>query len=226
MKKFTIENALRFGWMQTKQNWATVALMYIIAMAVSVVFSGLIAVTMRGGDAGTIVSGLIQLISYVVSFWISYNIYKMLLKLVDGKKVKVLDVFHFENETTRKVLNYFLANVAYGLVVLVGLVLLVVPGIYFAVKYLFVPYLVLDKEMSVSEAFKKSSDITMGQKWGLVLYSLASFAVIVLGLIALVVGVIPAAMVVTFGMLYIYRKLADGSVHGEKDVEMKEVKAA
>ena len=54
-----------------------------------------------------------------------------------------------------------------GFVVVVGLALLVVPGVYLSIRFMFVPILIVDKELTIKEAFKKSTTLTKGVKWKL-----------------------------------------------------------
>ena len=63
--------------------------------------------------------------------------------------------------------RYFLGWLAYGFVVVVGLALLVVPGVYLSIRFMFVPILIVDKELTIKEAFKKSTTLTKGVKWKL-----------------------------------------------------------
>jgi uncharacterized membrane protein len=55
-------------------------------------------------------------------------------------------------------------------------------------------------------------------------FALVSFAIVIVGLLALIVGVIPAMILTTFAGFYIYRKLADGHVNGEHGHKAEEVK--
>ena len=209
---FTLEEAFGFGWDRTKKFWATMILIGIVTVLVSVLFGFLSGIMGAAGDLGVSLSMIIVLASYVISFWLSYNTVKMILKMTDGHKVDIKELFYFDDMSANKVGMYFLANLAYGLVVLVGLVLLIIPGIYFGVKYMFVPYLVLDKDMGIADAFKKSADMTDGKIWKLIGVSFLSFGIVIVGLIALLVGVIPAIILITFASTFIYRKLVDGHV--------------
>ena len=209
---FTLEEAFGFGWDRTKKFWATMILIGVITMLVSFVFGAVGGYLGEVGGMGEFVSFFIILASYVISFWLSYNSLKMILKMTDGHKVDIKELFYFGEKSANKIWNYFLANIAYVLVILVGLVLLIIPGIYFAFKYMFVPYLVLDKDMGIQDAFKKSADMTDKKIWKLIGVSFLSFGIIVVGLIALLVGVIPAIILITFASAFIYRKIVDGNV--------------
>lgn len=231
---FTIENAFRFGWMRTKQYWATFLLIGLATMAITLIFSlmsGLISTSLgvnmgNTGDVNLSASdGLgigvyfaLQIVSMFISIWLGYNTIKVMIKMIDGVKPKVSELFKFDSAAIAK---YFLAIIAYVLVTIAGFILLIIPGIYFAIRYMFVPYLVADKGLGIEQAFKKSSEMTKGKKWYLIGAHLVMLGVIIVGLIALIVGVIPAYILVTFAGLYIYRKLADGHVNDESDMTTK-----
>ena len=88
---------------------------------------------------------------------------KYLLKLVSGMHSSVEDLLKYSYLIWR----YFLGWLAYGFVVVVGLALLVVPGVYLSIRFMFVPILIVDKELTIKEAFKKSTTLTKGVKWKL-----------------------------------------------------------
>lgn len=97
-----------------------------------------------------------------------------------------------------KAVTFVLGQLLVGLIVIVGLILLVIPGIYFAVKYCLVPYLLIDREASVSEALKLSDKYTAGHRWQIVILVLLLFGLNFLGALALMVG-----LVVTIPLSYI-----------------------
>ena len=78
------------------------------------------------------------------------------------------------------------------------------PGIIFACKLAFVPYLVIDQKMDAVQAIKESWRLTNGYATKVFLIGLLSIPIHILGLICCGVGVIPAAMWVelTFASLY------------------------
>lgn len=60
--------------------------------------------------------------------------------------------------------NAILVSVIYGLIVMGGTLLLVIPGIILAVMYAFSAYAVIDKKMSVMDSFKYSAAITLNYR--------------------------------------------------------------
>lgn len=97
-------------------------------------------------------------------------------------------------------LNYVVASFFYGLMVMVGLLLFIIPGIFLALKYQFYGYLTTDRGMGPIEALKESGRLTDGAKKDLFVFWLAFFCgilviMMVLGLfIALPVGLIMAVI--------------------------------
>ena len=82
------------------------------------------------------------------------------------------------------------------LLVVVGLALLVVPGIIVGLRLSFVTLLVVDEGLGPVEAIGESWRRSAGFGWTLLGIGLMAFPVAVVGLLALVVGLIPAAMVI------------------------------
>jgi hypothetical protein len=183
---------------------------------------------------------LFKVVSFVASLFMSYNLQKIYLNVVKGHSVKAYDVF---NAVDNNIFYYFLGAIAYGLVVvfsfgilavpavffyyfagkmlygvvIVGLaaVLSVILGIYVTLRFMFVPYLILDKKVDVAEAFVKSGEMTDGIKWHLIGYGLVGFGIFLLaliaGLICLIIGIFPAmiicCLVMQLSFFVLYKKL-------------------
>lgn len=62
----------------------------------------------------------------------------------------------------------------YHSIIAIGAIFLIIPGIYFLVKYEFVGLLIIDKNSSIIESFTKSSLLTYGCKWKLFFFNLLS----------------------------------------------------
>ncbi len=79
--------------------------------------------------------------------------------------------------------------------------------IYAAVRLAFVEMIVMDKQMMPVEAQWESVRITEGSFWQLVLLMLALLGIVILGLLALVVGLLVALPIVMFAFVHAYRTL-------------------
>ena len=78
--------------------------------------------------------------------------------------------------------KYLFGGILLILIVVAGLVLFIIPGIYLALRFVFVPVILIDKETTIKEAFKKSTDLTKGTKWKLL------GLIIILALIQILTG--------------------------------------
>ena len=129
-----------------------------------------------------------------------YGVSFAYLKAARSDKLEIRDMF----EAFHNYWNAVLANILVGAIVIIGLFLLVIPGIIFACKLAFTPYLVVDQKMAVIEAVKESWRMTNGHAWTVFLIGLLAIPISIAGLLCLVVGIIPAFMWIaaTFASLY------------------------
>ena len=87
----------------------------------------------------------------------------------------------------------FATSFIYGLIVFVGLVLLIVPGFYFACKYFAMMPAVVIEGLDSSSSQKRSSTLTQGSKWrvlGLIVVAWIIYFV----LLAIVAGIVQTTM--------------------------------
>jgi len=209
IKKFYIKEAIKFGWEKMKSNfWILVTIIMVVWLGGS-----LPAWIEKATQAKTpALSFVFAIISVLLQFIISIGLIKISLKLCDSQKPKVSDLF----SGYPLFLNYLIVSIVYGLIVMAGFILLIVPGIIWAIKYQFAQYLVIDKGYKPIEAIKKSGQITKDAKWSLLLLGLLSGLINVLGAIALVVGLFATVPTTMVAKAFVYRKLLE---HPEAETE-------
>jgi len=141
---------------------------------------------------------------------IEYGGSYVMLKAVRDGEFGVGDVF----QGYRDYFNVVTANVLVAIIIGLGLALLIVPGIIFACKLAFVPYLVLDKKMSAWDAVQESWDMTTGHAWKVFAMALLTVPIFIAGLICLGVGVLVSIMFIglAFASLYHMLDVADESL--------------
>tara|TARA_B100001250_G_scaffold155932_1_gene134024 strand:+ start:15717 stop:16322 length:606 start_codon:yes stop_codon:yes gene_type:complete len=87
--------------------------------------------------------------------------------------------------------NHFIKTlllyVSFVLIIIAGLILFIIPGIYFSLKYAMCFFaLVENPEISIGEALQKSSDLMKEDKWKLFLLYLLFFLIVLAGFITLI----------------------------------------
>jgi uncharacterized membrane protein len=140
---------------------------------------------------------------------ISYGADWVFLKAVRGERVEIKDMFSvFQGNYW----NAVVANVVVAVIVGMGFVMLIVPGIIFACRLAFVPYLVVDKQMDVMEALRVSWNMTRGYAGQIFLMGLMAFFIAIGGLLLLIVGIFISIMWIktSFAAMYYAVEQKDG----------------
>lgn len=140
---------------------------------------------------------------------IGYGANWVFLKAVRGERVEIKDMFVVFQ---KNYWNAVLAKIVVSVIVGLGIVMLIVPGIIFACRLAFVPFLVVDREMDVMDALRVSWDMTRGYGWQIFFMGFMAIFVVIGGLICLGVGVIISIMWIkaAFASIYHAVELRDG----------------
>lgn len=139
-----------------------------------------------------------------LSFIIMGGYILLLVMHYDGKKVEFDDLFSLDNRW----ISYVFASVIKMFLIVIGLLLFIIPGIYLAIRFMFVELLVIDKGMRPMEALRASSEMTKGNIWALLGFSIVLLLLVIAGLLFFVVGVLPASIIVTLATIHMYRTLS------------------
>jgi len=193
-----IGDAVRYGWGKMKERLGFWIVLMLIIGVISYLPQALSQPMMESSPA---TATLINLIGAVISTFVSIGIVSISLMIYDGKPVTYVDLFSRRELFWR----YLGGNILYGLIVALGTLLLIVPGLVWAIKYQFVPYAIVDRGVGATESLRMSARLTDGVKWGLAVYTLALFGVLLLGALALGVGLFVALPVVVMAEAYMYR---------------------
>lgn len=88
-----------------------------------------------------------------------------------------------------KYLNIVLANLIVFALVMIGFMMLIIPGIIILCRLAFVAYLVMDKDLEPMKAVEKSWELTRGHGWQVFGMAILSVIIFIAGLIFCFVGV-------------------------------------
>ncbi|HVA97209.1 MAG TPA: hypothetical protein VND99_06140 [Candidatus Acidoferrales bacterium] len=204
---FSISEAIRFGWqVATKNIWFFVALILIsegISQIISFIYNNLLA---NGDMLVRLLGVIVFVIGWVINIEISFATFVIYFKFVDKKKTSLKDLFaYFE---TKLLWRYFVVSTIQGFIIILGLLLFIYPGIYFATKYWFANNIYVDKRTGIIESFKESAELTKGIKRKLFLFGLVQILVSLAGLLAVVVGLFVAIPITYLSDIYVYRKVS------------------
>lgn len=235
MNEISVVESWKYGWNSFKKNWRVL----IYATAIPFLIGTLMTEMFKIDD---IKSGAVKVLYPTIVIGVYYVLKYLLQTLFSIGQTRInLDANFGGEETQPKFsdlfnsqglyLKFLAVSVLYGLVVLGGFILLIIPGIYVALRYCFAPILVIDKKMNPSEAFAKSKEMTQDKKWKLLGFFASSMVFVLLGLIGLGVGIVITFIIYKLSFVYLYRKLLNESgtgISGEQmdfeDIAEKEVK--
>ena len=202
-KTFSVGTAMSVGWSTAIANRG------LLSKAVlSIAGLQLLAVLFNVDQVTTprdVVAVLICLFAGILSAVCSIGLLSMSLKLVRGQKVAYEEIIPSFHVLWRLVL----ASVVSGVLILLGLVLFIVPGIYLALRFSLVKFITIDMPgVSIGDALRKSSAMTSGAKWELLGLVLVILFINILGVIPLGLGLLVTMPVSFIALAYAYEALA------------------
>ena len=204
-KRFSKREAVEFGWRTMRANIAIFIIFLVVSMLAGFFFSGFAGLF----EKRLPVLSLIFNLGYIL-LTIAINIVgiKIALKFCDNDQRAMAEVISF---TPAQFLKFAAGYILYSLLVAAGLILFIVPGVVFMVKYQYVIYFIADKDTDISGAFQRSSAITRGIKWELFVFLILLSLINMAGVICFFVGLIVTIPVTMVAMAYVYRKLSGPS---------------
>ena len=190
----SVKECLSFGWRTFKARpWFFVGTFLIYAVI--------------QGIMSSIQQNMPGLVSFLLSLIVSTLLYIGLITIylkahADAKAPQYADFWH-----PGTFWKYLGASLLLAVIVIVGLILLIVPGIIAALALSFTGYLVVDKGMNPIAALKESARLTKGNRWKLFLLGLAIFGLSILGMIPLFLGLLIVGPVSMLAGVHAYRML-------------------
>jgi Membrane domain of glycerophosphoryl diester phosphodiesterase len=95
-----------------------------------------------------------------------------------GKDISIREAY--ESVGVNTYVNLLITNILAGIAIVIGLVLLIVPGVYLLVRFAFIdPAVVLEKK-GITEAFSRSSELVKGSWWRIFGIGLLVFILLVI----------------------------------------------
>jgi len=198
----TIGDCYAHGWKMIWKNFLELFLIGIIAVLFGLPINGLTLLAGEDFLYNNVTLFILPVLVYglLVLAPLGWGVYYAFLKAVRGEKVEIKDMFAF----TGNYINVILAYILMSFIIGIGLFILIIPGIIFACKLAFVPFLVIDKKMEAVEALKTSWRMTEGYAMNIFLIGVLAIFITIGGLIVFIVGVIIAAMWIYSAIASIY----------------------
>ncbi len=208
-KTFSLREIFWNAFLKTKEN-----LLFFMGFALIIIFVSLFftmpldfyAESIK--EANPFGHSIITLISFVLSMVVGAalapGIVTISLKASRGENPSLKD---FLNKT-QYITRIILASAIYFVLIIIGFILLIIPGFFVLIRLQFTHYLIVDKNMGAIEAIKKSYEITKGNTLKLFALNLIVVpALVVLGFLLLVIGTLAVIPMVYIMYAMVYDKL-------------------
>ena len=225
MKQISIESIVSRAWDLAVKHWPVFVLISIVTSLFgscgvnydSTVLTGIgqnpdpqvVAEMLR--DAITVTPWVI--VGVLLSLYLGFITYRMLRNAVElGKPYEVLtDVLKVD---LTQFAIFFAVDVCMGIVVGLGTVLCIIPGIFLGVRLVFAPIIAATEDVTFAQAFSRSWDMTKGHFWSLFLLGLTAIGIAIVGLLCCCVGVIFADVIINFMLMVAYLDLKQDDSYG------------
>lgn len=205
--RFSIAGALRYGWRTTLDNLAFFIWLGLLYLAITLILNGIVFKVNAYSEGWAFVVGIFALVAGII---MDVGLVVVALSLHDGRTARVADLFiHYPLAPA-----YFIASLFAALMVLVGLALLIVPGIFLMVLFQFYAFHIADEGAGAVAALRRSAETTRGERWRLFLFGLLAVLINVGGALCLLVGLFLTVPVTFLAYAHVFRRLQTNGSSG------------
>lgn len=197
---------LAFGWKHAKKDlWFFLQIFIVLGIANAIpaiinLIYGWPQDTDNFGDP----------IAFILSLVFSFGLIKIFLHFVHQKAVSIKDLW---NHDRIRFLWWIVARVISGVLIVLGCILLLIPGIYVAARLYLFEYFVVDQNMTAIEAISASWEVTKGHVREIIGIWLLSLGIFILAIIPFGVGLLRAVPTVKLAQATLYKKLSGHAHH-------------
>ena len=181
-----------------KKNYKFIIGLIIFLMIV--MFTEIMLIDMSMGTSGYIgVSALIFFINTVIQL----GMFKIALHIVNNNKFDFSTLFI----TGGYIFNFIITSLIYYIGVIVGIFLLIVPGIMFSVLFMFYPFIMIEKGTMPIDSLKISYKLVKNNLWQIFVICIVLYFINYLGAMAFYIGVTITLPFTLIAQALLYKKI-------------------
>ena len=218
--RFSIKTAFSRGWeVFTKRPLFFVGvLLLVIVIAIALQAPSIIVDVLTPDDLenanaamvtaaliGVWVSLLFGLIAWAAQQYLSVGVLRLTLDAASGRPYSLKSLII----EPKLFLHAILASLVAGVLIFIGFLLLIIPGIYLSLAFAPLMYLVIDQKLGPVDAVQRCWELTKGNRGWLFLFGLASFGINMLGMLALGIGLFVTVPLTWLATADVYRQLTE-----------------
>ncbi|MGV1004190.1 MAG: hypothetical protein ACOYEV_05370 [Candidatus Nanopelagicales bacterium] len=213
-RPFSPTAAIAYGWSAFRANVGPLVMIAAVILVVNAIIQWL---GRLGGDS--FFFGMIfDFVGFLVSLIISLGMLRVALMIVDGKTPTAADLFK-----TDELGVYIVASVIAGVIIFVGILLCILPGIIAGFLLSLFGYSILDRVEGGVKVPKSSAVGALRTSYEVVTQNVGNLLVLVLlvalinliGLAACLIGTLVSMPVTAVAMAYAWRYFTNGHIAGQ-----------
>ncbi len=190
-------DAIKTGWNIFKERpWTSISILLVTQILTMIVY-----MPFNMADGWVLMLG--NIFNQIFSAFMGMVILILFFNLYDKKDLNIKKALM----SWKMFINYVVASILVTLATIGGLILLIIPGVIIMLRLIFVNQLVIDRNLGPIEAIKKSWRMTKGNMAYISSVIILSLGVIILGMLALMVGLVVAFPVVMYALMHAYRTI-------------------
>lgn len=199
-----VGSVLTFSWDILWSKFITLFLITLIIVVVQLPMS-----IAQSSDTGSFTQTIFGVFAFLFMIFIvspfKISADYLFLKAVRKVDFEVKEIFNvFQNY-----LNVVLASLLSFAIVAIGFLFFIIPGIIFACRLSFVPYLIMDKKLDAVKAVEESWRLTKGYGWRILWFYIVGICLFFAGLIVFVFGAVIAVIWLDIAFAGLYQAVME-----------------
>lgn len=206
---FNLSDVLSEGWEKTKgvKRYIIGAgiLMYVAVFAAIMVMGFLMMPSSTSTEPSPMLmlgQLVVQVVIMAISLPVMAGIFIICMKQLKGHPVEFGDAFSAFGKTGKLLLTSILMNI----MIMIGFLLLIIPGIYLGIAYMMAIPLVVDRDMSPWDAMETSRKAVTKHWFKFFLFMLVMSLIMAISMIPLGLGLIWTVPMMAVGFAVMYRE--------------------
>ncbi|WP_332641880.1 hypothetical protein [Aeromicrobium sp.] len=200
---FSATEAVSYGLKKFGENAGPI-LIATVLLIVAAIATDFLARALTGTDftdnSFSIGGSISTIITNVVGFVIGAGVTRGALDITEGHKFDIVAAFKKLN-----IVNVIVTSLVVAVLTALGFALLIIPGIIVAFLTLFAIYFVVDKDTNAIDSIKGSLNLVKNNVGNTIVLILLSILVVIVGFLALCVGVLVAIPVLAIAWAYTFK---------------------
>jgi len=199
-RSFLVSEISRNSWQMLKPQLFSFAGLFVVYIILMTFLRMLLSPTSEAFWVQSLISSVVTIFLSII-FTLGYL--KNFFLTMDGEEPQ-LAVF---KEVFPQSGRYFVAEIVYALIVIIGLCLFIIPGIYLGLRLQYYRAAIVEDNKGAIESLKYSWCLTKGYVFQLFVLGIVMILLVLVGLLALVIGFFITYPVIQMMYVYSYRIL-------------------